>query len=519
MKYLLQCLWALAALWHEKTIARRDRLLLFKKTVNLFICFLAFTDTRRPRRQLRAAMQCALLSAIYDYETDWVRVPNLSSSIYLRLLTAYVPDIRIREGATQLFERDWSGNLSEHGLERGSSALTFYHAVINAEWLSEYSATEIARYGRALQIVDDLIDLEYDRAKGDTNCLLVDNAEQYHREARMFLEGPFYKALEDHAAVYRLLRVRCLNVLDTLSSDTVRDCKAAVLLKRVHDDMLRRDPKKYGDWLKRLEAGRTFVKNNPFALKNPFFKRALERLRFIDLIYGVGRKADDIADDDAPLPPGWTSASDYIAHLVEFLRSRNTTDDELEFLLGYVLDVGEGLGIDPRREIELVLRSLLFDARRRESPRLVIVPRAELDGNNFLLDEEGTIGLCLLILGETRESFAAISLLGIATRIMYTLRDLREDMGKRLCNVPREDFDAFGMYVPDVTSAQAIQDWYDSGPVRAWRAKEAQRGLELYRKYDAVRDNLQVHDFTRAILEYLYERSTKAGLEDVLKAA
>ena len=283
--------------------------------------------------------------------------------------------------------------------------------------------------------------------------------------------------------------------------------------------MLRRDPEKYGDWLKKLQGGRTFLRSNAIALRDLFFKRALERLKLIDLIYGVGRKADDIADDDAPLPRGWTSASDYIAHLLEFLRSRNTTDDELEFLLGHVLDVGDELGIDPRREIGLVLRSLLFDARRRESLKLVIVPRAELDGNNFLLDEEGTIGLCLLILGETRESFAAISLLGIATRIMYTLRDLREDMGKRLCNVPSEDFESFGMYVPDTTSAQAIQDWYDSGPVRAWRAKEAQRGLELYREYDAVRDKLKVHDFTRAILEYLYERSTKTGLEDVLKAA
>ena len=177
------------------------------------------------------------------------------------------------------------------------------------------------------------------------------------------------------------------------------------------------------------------------------------------------------------------------------------------------------MGIDPRREIGLVLRSLLFDARRRESLKLVIVPRAELDGNNFLLDEEGTIGLCLLILGETRESFAAISLLGIATRIMYTLRDLREDMGKRLCNVPSEDFESFGMYVPDITSDQAIQRWYDSAPVRAWRAKEAERGLELYSAYDAVRDNLKVHTFTRAILEYLYERSTKTGLEEAVKAA
>src|SRR3989344_2419424 len=303
------------------------------------------------------------------------------------------------------------------------------------------------------------------------------------------------------------------------SHESPRTRKAQRLLRQVHADLLNRDPEKYGDWLSKLKAGRAFVRHNPFVWNNPYFERALERLALIDVIYGFGRKADDISDKDAPLPAGWASPADCIEHLVTFVRDRNATDDDLEFLLDYALGMGDALGMDIREGISHILRSLLFDARRGANPSPVILTRAELEENYFLLDEEGTIGLCLMILGESRASFADISLLGMATRIQYTLRDLREDMCKGLCNVPSEDFKALGMYVPDVASKTEIQHWFDSTPTRAWRSKEAARGLSLYAQYEARREQLQVHHLTQAILEFLYERSTKRGLQEALRVA
>jgi hypothetical protein len=295
--------------------------------------------------------------------------------------------------------------------------------------------------------------------------------------------------------------------------------KAARLRKRVHDDLLRRDPNKYGRWLRDLEGGRSFVRKGAALLRQKLLPRALDRLELTDTLYAVMRLVDDIADADAPLPMGWPSATAYLEHLLDFVRTRCPSDDEMVYLLGYVLDLGYELGMDLREGIAFVLLALLFDARRREAGTLVIVPRTQLDGNYFLLDEKGVIGLCLTVLGESPESFGTISLLGVATRKMYTLRDLREDMRKSLCNVPYEDFRTFDMYVPEVSSEDALRRWYDSGPTRAWRAAEARRGIELYDAYDRKREGLDLYWFTPIILNRLYERSTLAGLEGELTAA
>lgn len=211
MKYLLQCLWALAVLWQQKTITRGNRVLLYRKTLKLFICFLAFTDRGRPWKQTQGAMRCAVLSALYDYETDWIRIESLSDSIYLRLLEKYVDDPKIRIPAQTLFEDDWNGVLTTDGLERGSIAFTFYNAMIGSTWLKAYSAKEITELGRLLQILDDVLDLELDRAAGHTNCLLVDYG-RYLAEARNFIESDFFKVLEGNVRAYSQLRERCLKV-------------------------------------------------------------------------------------------------------------------------------------------------------------------------------------------------------------------------------------------------------------------------------------------------------------------
>ena len=126
MKYIKLCHWAFVILYKEKTISRMDRFRLWKKSLNQFVCFLAFTDKKRPVQQLEGAMVSAVLSAIYDYETDWVRIKDINNSIYLKLLKQYAFLSLAYERARQLFISDWKGELSEHGLERGSIALVFY---------------------------------------------------------------------------------------------------------------------------------------------------------------------------------------------------------------------------------------------------------------------------------------------------------------------------------------------------------------------------------------------------------
>ncbi len=214
MKYISLCRLAFVILWKEKTITRMDRFRLCKKSLNLFVCFIAFTDKERPKEQLRGAMISAILSAVYDYETDWVRIKDVQNSIYLRLLKKYAYNSSAYEEAHELFIYDWEGELSEHGLERGSSALIFYHSMIKSQWMKKYNQREIAKNGRLLQIVDDLLDLEEDAKNGDTNCFLTKDSEQYLPEAKTFIGSDFFKALQSRCIVYYLLHFECLRVIN-----------------------------------------------------------------------------------------------------------------------------------------------------------------------------------------------------------------------------------------------------------------------------------------------------------------
>jgi hypothetical protein len=187
---------------------------LWKKSLNLFACFIAFADKEKPKWQLKGAMICAVLSAVYDYETDWVRIEDTKNSIYLKMLHDYTPDSSMYIEARNLFITDWSGKLSEHGLERGSVALEFYHSVISSYWMSKYEDKDIASCGRLLQIVDDLLDLKEDEEKGDTNCFLTEDKDQYLPEAKAFLKSEFFSSLKKGFPVYYLIEFECLRVIN-----------------------------------------------------------------------------------------------------------------------------------------------------------------------------------------------------------------------------------------------------------------------------------------------------------------
>ena len=196
--------WALQVLWGIKGIWPTDRLQLFKKSIRLYLSFLAFTDPERPFDQLQNAMLCAILSAVYDYDTDWT-FGNRQGDNFFSLL----PRIKSEEARTlaaSLFKRDANHNLSDDGLERGSVALRFYWLVINSVWMRSYTPEQICSFGRKLQIIDDILDREGDLAAGDTNCLLLNGrTQEFLTEAEEFLKSNFFGILKRNSWVYRLL--------------------------------------------------------------------------------------------------------------------------------------------------------------------------------------------------------------------------------------------------------------------------------------------------------------------------
>lgn len=218
--HLKLAFWALQILWGLKGIWPVDRFRLWKKSINLYLAFLTFTDTERPFDQLQSAMLCAILSAVYDYDTDWT-FGNQNGKNILPLLQ----HIKSREAqalATNLFNAEVKHDLSEDGLERGSIALRFYWLVINSVWMRNYTQEQIDDFGRKLQILDDILDLENDRLADDMNCLLLeDQAQAFVAEAEVFLKSDFFGMLKKNSLVYRMLEGKVKKKLRSFGTQEV----------------------------------------------------------------------------------------------------------------------------------------------------------------------------------------------------------------------------------------------------------------------------------------------------------
>ncbi len=196
--------WSIQILWKLKGIWPMDKFKLWKKSIRLYLSFLAFTDSEHPVSQLRNAMLCAILSAVYDYDTDWT-FGNRQGENFFALLPR-VESTEARMLATELFHADIQRKVSGDGLERGSIALHFYWLVINSAWMHSYVPEQIHSFGRKLQIVDDLLDVEEDRISGDTNCfLLKERIQEFVTEIEEFLGSNFFGKLKDHSKVYATL--------------------------------------------------------------------------------------------------------------------------------------------------------------------------------------------------------------------------------------------------------------------------------------------------------------------------
>ncbi|MFA5022576.1 MAG: UbiA family prenyltransferase [Patescibacteria group bacterium] len=198
--------WALQVLWGQKTIHCLNRLRLWKKSINLYLSLLAFTDKHRPADQLFRVMVSAVLTAVYDYDTDWE--PGSDGSRFKELMCQYVKSETAETIAVKLLESEKTNALSEDGLERGSVAFKFYCLVIDSEWLKQYSPAQLDTFGKFLQILDDILDFNHDRAAGDKNCLLLSNRDEYITQAREFLKSDFFQKLKGHSRIYWLLELK-----------------------------------------------------------------------------------------------------------------------------------------------------------------------------------------------------------------------------------------------------------------------------------------------------------------------
>lgn len=523
MKYLRPCLWALAVLWQITSVKPINRLRLWRKSINLYLCCLAFTDKERPREQLRGAMTCALLSALYDYETDWVTIENIDDSVYLRTLKILVPDPLIREPAKRLFEADLNDQLSEDGLERGSTAFTFYTTVINSRWL-RMRAERLNALGRCLQMLDDALDLEADRANGHKNCFLTANRGTHLEAAARFLESDFFVALGRNSRVYRVLGLAWARIFDRMRAEKATSDKraAADVKKHIKTQMLRSRWPKYAAWFMGIAIFKRIAQLGEFFSFVPgleYFEDGMRRAEAIESIYTASHFVDDVVDRDAELPDGYASSVEYVDRIIHVIDGIDAPRDAIERLFVYGLGLARQTGVGVAPDLREVMLSLRFDAVRQTAGSMQVFKKAEMQHHFHFRDTIGVIGICLKLMREWYVKYSDLSELGEATRIYYNLRDLKEDVRARLFNIPAEDVDLFGISLPDHVSEDTVSAWCRSVPVRKWCAAEAERGLALLATYRKKRPRLQLHSFTRAVLHWMYERKTDAYLRRIIQPA
>jgi len=235
----------------------------------------------------------------------------------------------------------------------------------------------------------------------------------------------------------------------------------------------------------------------------------LVRGAFLENYYALMRYLDDIVDDDAPLPDGYSSATEYMDRKIDFAREPVESIDSSEMVMAHCFDIGRQFGEEFGAETADILGSLRFDAARKNPEDPQIMSSNELQHHFHLLDIRGTISACLKLADEKDVTSEDLEPLGNASRIHYTLRDYSEDLEAGFVNIPQEDMAAFGISQSDLSTSSA--------PVRKWMVAQAQKGIELLSEHRQSLPRLPMKRFIKAALWGIYERPARNCFKNILR--
>ncbi len=265
--------------------------------------------------------------------------------------------------------------------------------------------------------------------------------------------------------------------------------------KEFRDDMyirmLQRDRKKYYSFLLALKTFR-------------FASMSSVRGSFLENYYFLMRYVDDVVDGDIPLQKEFSTAEEFVSRKIDFLHCMKEPDDNVDFMILYSAELGKKFDEDFSQETEDILNSLLFDAKRRN--RREISSAKDLNDHFHLLDIRGTIKASLKVFGEDPEKYEILKPLGLATRIMYNLRDYEEDVNKGLINIPLEDIGRLGINCFESCLSPGVKEWF---------IEQKYKGLDLLRQHEETYREGNFGLLSRIALKFVFEKPTQKYLEKV----
>ncbi|MFH1316271.1 MAG: hypothetical protein ABII01_02025 [Candidatus Woesearchaeota archaeon] len=322
------------------------------------------------------------------------------------------------------------------------------------------------------------------------------------------------------------------------------------LVEQTFREMTERDPSKYSSFITGVKA----FKYLAVMQTRGNVREALRRGRFLETMYVLMRRIDDIVDGDAELPDSYEkTTSDYIEEKISFYQYPSNPEDEIEeLMIGLMAQAREIGGIfydQVCNNTNKIMNSMLFDANRKGE--MIIFGEEELLHHFHLLDIQGTIRTALLIFNEDPRKCYELEPIGRAVRIYYNLRDFSEDIVAGYVNFTKEEFDSYSMTVPDLTSTRVhcydiekemeevrksdlrggkkksrineIRKHLVEGlprSVRSWYSNQAEQGIGLLCDYRNNLDRLNQEGgkfgwFTQKTLDYVFERPAERFFQEV----
>jgi len=268
------------------------------------------------------------------------------------------------------------------------------------------------------------------------------------------------------------------------------------LKTETYSRMIKRNPKKYKSFLRWLK---TFK----------FFK-GKERGNFMEAYYVAMRIIDDIVDGDSPVPSGYNSAEEYVEERIKITDHKMGVVEPVDNLMAYCYGIGEKLGYDFHEETSDILRSMLFDAKRKGKSQ--IFSEAELSDHFFNLDIRGTIKASLKVYGEDPEKFLFLKSLGDACRYFYTVRDYEDDISAGYVNISAEDCERFNI------SKLNLDDKLSLG-VYLWKKSKARQGIIKLEQHNKLISGADFGWMARWTFPLVYAGPARKCFEKILKDA
>lgn len=216
---------------------------------------------------------------------------------------------------------------------------------------------------------------------------------------------------------------------------------------------------------------------------------------FLEYYYVLMRYLDDIVDGDAPLPDGYPDPAVYLEEKIAFSKCLKDPKDSADYLLLYCIELAQRFGQDFSQETSDILRSLLFDARRRGTWQ--VFPQEVLQEHFHMMDIRGTVKATLKVFNEDPAKYPLLEPLGTASRYQFDIEDIDTDLAAGYVNITSEEVDALGIL------PEELRDPTSPG-VRRWLLQHAREGMELLEEH---KRNLPQGNFsllTRCTLPVVY---------------